>query len=201
MSVGDECPVCEAPLGPENLCQRCGWKSEAVARAEQTAAVPDDARRARRWAQIRDDAQCAHGKTVGPRCPFRASSFEVGAASGYCTWHREVLREPRVNVFEEFARFCAKLKGPDDFEVLELLAERGRLLPSRYCTLWTHYTPGELWDAMQAGKNDLPAPRPCFSPSCPYQAPQMTDEQVAIFRDRVRRGGWDAAVQALVRRP
>ena len=456
MSLGDECPNCNGPLGPENLCRRCGWKSEAVAEAEKTAAVPDDARRAKRWAEIRDDARCAHGKTFGPRCPFSASFFPntAGAAPGYCTWHSEALRDPRINVFEEFARFCAKLRGPDDFEVLEVLAERGRLLPPRYClepssrvlmadlswrpigdirvgdqvvgfeeqigngrrgghytrhgivstvlgvarnvapcieiktargvlratrnhgvltwprghgprwhsvgdvrcrsalsffsepwtaertyeagwlaalfdgegyvcgshggrgrgigfaqntgpvleqavrwldgagvlvtreisgtrdchrygvrggsvemwrvlgrfrpvrllqefyglmvsdrpplmpvvrepvlskteigtqetvdietsthtyiaegflvhncTPWTHHTPGELWDAMQTGRNDLPAPRACRSPSCPYADPGVTDEDVAALRAAVRHGGWDAALRRLVKRP
>ena len=203
MSVGDECPSCSGPLGPENLCRRCGWKSEAVAEAEK-AAVPDDARRAKRWEQIRDDARCAHGKTFGPRCPFSASFFPntAGAAPGYCTWHSEVLRDPRINVFEEFARFCAKLRGPDDFEVLEVLtASPRRLIPPRYCTLWTHWTPGELWDAMQTGRNDLPAPRACHSPSCPYADPGVTDEDVAALRAAVRHGGWDAALRRLVKRP
>ena len=204
MSIGDECPECSGPLGAENLCRRCGWKSDRILEAEKAVAVPDDARRAKRWEAMRDDAQCARGKTFGPRCPFAAGGFPntAGASPGYCTWHSEVLRDPRVDVFDEFARFCAKLRGPDDFEVLEAVtAAPRRLIAPRYCTLWTHYMPGELWDAMHGVTTTLPAPRACRSPSCPYADPGLTDADVAAFREAVRTGGWDLALRRLVKQP
>jgi len=139
--------------------------------------------------------------TFDRQCPIAASWFPRGGdhLPAYCTWHSEVIANPRFNTVEEFARWCARLKGPDELEVLDFLVESpGRLLPPRYCTLYTHHPPGELWDWMESGGAlELPPPRACYSPSCQYATVEVTEAQVEKFRAAVRAGGWETAIAML----
>lgn len=126
------------------------------------------------------------------RCPFDGTMFQHGSR-GYCAWHNAILDNPRVNVFDEFERWCILLTGPSDLSRADAWSLNG-MLKSRYCCLFTHYSPRALWDRMTGIRDGLPAPAPCENPSCSYRPFAATEAEVRALRDRLRMGTWPAAV-------
>lgn len=124
------CPDCGVTVYGDR-CAPCGWTAPGAAPESKPQCLLCKKQPAeRKWAGKCERCGRCHGYTNGARCAFRAESFP-GGSSGYCGWHERAASDPQANTLEEFVAWIAVL------------------LKSRYCDRWTHYTPAELWTAMQ----------------------------------------------------
>lgn len=170
-------------------------------------------RRLRKDTEARDDARgtdtvtreetyCAWVQGV-LRCPALAEWFPGVNRRGYCSWHALVRQDPRINVFDEFERWCLKLAGPEPLAILEhdrqqadkpLKAREPR--PARNCALWTHYAPLALWQWLHHQRDHLPLATPCHLEGCPHEVVEpLSAAEIAAFRARLAEDGGESLVK------
>lgn len=153
---GFECPECGTKLSSKARCMMCGWKRGASAEPKGDP----------------DRAQCRFLSVSSWRCPLAASWFPNGGEhAGACSWHSEVMKNPRLDTFEEFERWCEYMTA------------------SRYCTIWSHHRPGDLYDYMAGKIMRAPTPYPCDLLGCPYRVVDESPEAIATIRKRITLGG------------
>ena len=109
--------------------------------------------------------------TRGARCSMPGT---IGTTSPHCTWHSF---DPRgADNVEEFERWVAQLRD------------------AKYCAVWTHTAPVDLWRAVRGEAALPPDAVACLASSCPYRpAPPVASDwrraiTLATANARARRG-------------
>lgn len=141
------CPECDAANPPKaTVCGSCSTPLGGTGRGSK---------------QVTYDDRCAFSWGQGRRCrmpvegwPGQTPQIVNNRFQGWCGWHEEVRRLPRiVDDREAFDRWWA---GWYDGAVV-------------YCTVWTHYPLEHLW-ALALGDNPgFRLADPCRLASCPHR--------------------------------